>query len=227
MTEENEEFKKLKDEFNEFTYIVSHDMRAPLRAISSITEWIEDDMDDSINEEIRNNFKLLKQKVTKMDFMIAGLVDLSRVETRDLEISSFNVNKLANEVKEEVTDMFDHLTVVMDVPDVEITTFKLKLYQVLLALLRNVGDHNADRVTVHVNANVSEKNLILQIMDDGKHVDEDPKKWFRTFYSRSKKEEHIGIGLTLTKKIIENINGSIAIENNEPGLLITLNWPLN
>ena len=133
---------QLKKEFDEFTYIVSHDLKAPLRAIDNITEWIEDDFGEDVDPDIIANFKLLKNRVLRMDKMIAALTKYSRVNRRELELVETNVNEVLLEIKEDIEDRYDNVSLNIDVQFPIITTYKNKLYKVLQEIILNAAVHN-------------------------------------------------------------------------------------
>ena len=71
--------KKRNRELDEFTYIVSHDLKAPLRAIANLSVWIEEDLEDKLDDETRYNLELLKSRVSRMHGFIESLLTYSRI----------------------------------------------------------------------------------------------------------------------------------------------------
>lgn len=223
----NLEYEKLKNEFEEFTYIISHDLRAPLRAISSITEWIQEDLVNENREEVQNNFKLLKQKVIRLDNMVASLVELSRVDSRNNEKSEFYIDELLNNVIEDVLIDYKNLAISKDVPTLKINSFKAKLYQVITEVIKNSGDHNDKKTDVVVSIKEENNCLFIRIEDFGQGSSESLENMFRIFYTTSKQDKNIGLGLALIKKIIHQVGGTIEIIKKENGILTHIKWPIN
>lgn len=224
-TKNNTAYQKLKKEFEEFTYIVSHDLRAPLRAISSITDWIKEDLASENREEVDENLNLLKQKVSRLDNMIASLIELSRVDSRNNDTSDFFVDQLVNDIVEDVLIDHKNLVITQDVPKLQINSFKTKMYQVISEVLKNSSDHNSEKTEVTISIKEEKNNLIINIEDFGQGTKESLENMFRVFYTSSKKDQNIGLGLALIKKITEQIGGEIEIFKKEKGLLTTIKWP--
>lgn len=89
-----EEFLALKKEFEEFVYIVSHDLKSPMRAISNITSWIEEDLGNTANQEVKINLGLLKNRVNRLENMMNALLEFSRVDKMELEFYQVNISKM-------------------------------------------------------------------------------------------------------------------------------------
>ena len=86
--------KKRNRELDEFTYVVSHDLKAPLRAIRNLSEWIEEDLEDKLDEDTKNNFELLKSRVNRMQMFISSLLEYARVGRQHTSIETFAVQEL-------------------------------------------------------------------------------------------------------------------------------------
>ena len=72
------EHKEMIDELQQFAYVTSHDLKAPLRAINNLSKWIEEDLGDDLDEEIAENFTLLRSRVQRMKNLIQGVLQYSR-----------------------------------------------------------------------------------------------------------------------------------------------------
>ena len=95
-----EKLQQKTEELEEFIYIVSHDVKAPLRAITNLTAWIADDLEEIQNDEIKENIKLLKSRVSRMERMLSALTDISRIGRMELEVMPVDVKKLCEEIIE-------------------------------------------------------------------------------------------------------------------------------
>jgi signal transduction histidine kinase len=71
--------EKTNKELDKFASIVSHDLKAPLRAIGNLTGWIEEDAGDALTGEVKANFEMIKQRVRRMEDLINAILDYSRL----------------------------------------------------------------------------------------------------------------------------------------------------
>jgi len=71
--------EKANQELMQFAYVASHDLKAPLRAISNLAEWIEEDLEGCLEAEQKHQFDLLRRRVRRMEALIEGLLQYSRV----------------------------------------------------------------------------------------------------------------------------------------------------
>lgn len=93
-----QELIALKKEFEEFVYIVSHDLKSPMRAITNITTWIEEDFDKDTDKGILDNMNLLKNRVSRLENMMNALLELSRINNFNNDIYELNIPKMIESV---------------------------------------------------------------------------------------------------------------------------------
>lgn len=74
----NQLLERRNQELSQFAYIVSHDLKAPLRGISHLSQWIEEDLEDKLDEDSRKNMSLLRNRVGRMNNFIDGLLEYAR-----------------------------------------------------------------------------------------------------------------------------------------------------
>lgn len=227
-----DELEKIKKEFEEFAYIVSHDLKAPLRAINNLSQWIEEDFGEDINGEIKENFDLLKNRVVRMSAMIDALTQYSRVNRYETEVLEVNLEELINEIREDLELRFPNvkINILSDLPI--ITTYKKKLYRVIAEILENAVIHNKQKenLMIQLEAKNQDDSIIFNISDDGIGIPENQLeevfKIFKTIESKEKTET-IGAGLAVVKKIIEFVKGKIELKSvANTNTSITIHWPL-
>lgn len=226
-----EQIETLKQDYEDFSYIVSHDIKANLRAISFLTEWIEDDLRNEAYSEINSNFDILKARVQKMNKMMESLTVFSRIERYHLEKTEIELFSILNEIKNILESEYKNLEVIFDVNNIKFITYSYKIKYVINEIIKNSAIHNSDQniiVTIDIVNNFD--SIELTIKDNGKGVNlkhEELAKLFNMFYTIEPKEktEFAGAGLAICKKIIKLIKGEIYIENNKPaGLTVKIKW---
>lgn len=226
-----EELSALKKEYEDFVYIVSHDVKTPMRAISNITTWIEDDLGTNVDIDVLNNLTLLKNRVGRLENMFNALLELSRVNRTDMEQYEVNIPKM---VEECIASLDIGATVKFhinyNVSDQNCITLGKKLNKVIYNLLENaVRFHDKEIKNIFVAVTENEIDYDIKIRDDGPGIPEEVlEKIFSIFYTVNSKDvfDTTGAGLAISRKIVEMVGGTI---NYEPGLhngsVFQINWP--
>ena len=226
-----EELVALKKEFEEFVYIVSHDMKTPMRAISNLTTWIEEDLGSKADKDILDNFKLLKNRVGRLEKMMNALLELSRVNKIEMELYEVNIPKLVNDCIEMLADISNvEFHFAYNLKNEKTVTLGKKLQKVLFNLLDNaVRFHDKDKKNVFVEIIENEADYEIKVSDDGPGIPEEVSdKIFSIFYTVNSKDiiDSTGAGLAITSKIIKLAGGSFqytpAVNN---GSVFKFNWP--
>jgi signal transduction histidine kinase len=226
-----EELIALKNEFEEFVYVVSHDIKTPMRAISNITTWIEEDLGSNADKDILDNFRLLKNRVERLEKMMNALLELSRVHRSEMELYEVNIPKLVTDCIEMVDNKSDvefHLSYNL-VNESGIVLGK-KLQKVLYNLMDNaVRFHDKEKKNVFVDVCEEERQYVIKVSDDGPGIPEEVKdKIFSIFYTVNSKDivDSTGAGLSISDKIIKMVGGTLVYapgKNN--GSVFKFNWP--
>lgn len=223
------QLKKVKEEFFQFTYIISHDLKAPLRAISNLSEWIEEDIGLTVSEETSNHLRLLRQRVKRLEYLIDGILQYSRIGRIKTPVEVVDTYKLVNKIIALLAPPPTlSIYVQPDMPKIE--TEYLRLEQVFLNLIKNAIEfHNSSNG--HIEILVSEIGDFYEftVKDDGPGIaPEYHEKIFGIFQSLvlSNQPDSIGMGLVLVKKIVEEYGGSVKLESNVgQGAAFRFTWP--
>lgn len=208
--------EKLNKELNQFSYIVSHDLKAPLRAVTNLSEWIEEDLKDFDNNETKENLKLMRGRIRRMENLINGILIYSRVSRVTIEYQEINVRKLIQEIIESlaISDKFV-VTVSEILPSLVYPLVNLE--QIFSNLLSNaVKYHNKPNGHIEIGYRDTPEFHEFWVGDDGPGIAPDyHEKVFQIFQTLQARDtvESTGIGLTIVKKIIEERGGSIWIES--------------
>ena len=226
-----QELIDLKKEFDDFVYIVSHDIKSPMRAISNIANWIEEDLGEITNQDVKTNLNLLKNRVNRLENMMNGLLELSRVERMDLEFYEVNIPKMINSC----IDLFNNdsnveFSLSNNLINENCLTLGLKLQKVLSNVIDNAiqfNDKESKKVAISILEN--ESHYQITVADNGPGIPEEvAHKIFTIFYTVSSKDvvNTTGAGLAISCKILKLVGGELkytaGIEN---GSIFTLNWP--
>jgi signal transduction histidine kinase len=216
-------------ELDQFAYVASHDLKAPLRGIANLGQWIEDDLGDRLDDQTRAHLQLLRGRVIRLENLIGGILAYSRAGRDSKEQVSVDVGALVADVWELLAPPATaHLVVATPLPS--LFTSRVQLQQVLLNLIGNAVKYNADRaLAVTVGAERRGRRWEFSVADDGVGIAREfaDKIWglFQTLERRDKVES-TGIGLSVVRKIVESQGGRAWVES-ELGLGATFRftWP--
>lgn len=215
--ERTSKLELVNKELNEFAYIVSHDLKAPLRGISQLAYWIAEDYAKFLDDKGNELIDLLKDRVKRMDSLIDGILRYSRLGSVRQNQEEVDINQLLTDVIETLATP-KHIKIIRKKEFPVITGDYIRLAQVFQNLLGNAIKYN-DKDIGEIKIDVYDKNTqwLFTIEDNGVGID--PKyhrKIFQIFQTLNIRDEQggTGIGLTLVKKIIELHGGNIWVESD-------------
>ncbi|MEG4285330.1 PAS domain S-box protein [Microcoleus sp. A006_D1] len=221
--------RKRNQELDQFAYVVSHDLKAPLRAIANLSSWIEEDLSDAMTEDTVHQMNLLRGRVHRMEALIEGLLLYSRVGRIQVASETVKVEKLLAEIIDSLAPP-SGFEVKVEPGMPTFVTERLPLQQVFANLISNAIKHNrADSGYVNISVKELDDFYEFSVADDGPGIapqyHDKVFVIFQTLEARDK-VENTGIGLSLVKKIVEAQGGSISLESAEgEGAIFGFTWP--
>lgn len=231
----NDELKQTNDtlertnvELDQFAYVASHDLRAPLRAISSLVSWIEEDLGGKASDETKENIGLVRGRLTRMEALIDGILDYARVGRGKLQKERVETRALVVELGAVALAREAGREVALEGTFPSLVTERVLLEQVLQNLIGNALKH-ATKGRIAIRAHEYDGETAFTVKDEGPGID--PKYhqrifgFFQTLAPRDKVES-TGIGLAIVKKLVE-ARGGVVIVDSEPGAgsAFTFTWP--
>jgi len=215
-------------ELDQFAYVTSHDLKAPLRGISNLSRWIEEDLDGMVPPEVAGQFDLLRGRVNRMEAMIEAILQYSRIDRTEAPLETVDVKALLTEVIDLLSPP-TRISVSMDDQMPTLHTPRLRLYQVFQNLLNNaLKHHDKPSGQVHIGAKIVGDWVEFSVSDDGPGIATkfQERIWviFQTLEARDK-VENTGVGLALVKKIVEGQGGAVSVESEEgQGAIFKFTW---
>ena len=221
--------EKTNAELDQFAYAASHDLRAPLRGITNLASWIEEDLPDTTDLATKEHLRLLRTRAARMDRLISGLLELARIGRSRQKPERIDVTELLHETIE-LANPGDGTRVMMIGEMPTLVTERAALQQVLLHLISNALQHaERDDVVVRISAIDRGDEWELAIADNGVGIPRDHhvRVWqlFQTLQARDLTEA-TGIGLAIVRKQVERNGGRAWIDASAAsGATLRFTWP--
>jgi signal transduction histidine kinase len=231
-SELKENLKQLESfnaELDSFNHIVSHDLKAPLVAMHTLITFIEEDLELVIDENAKKHFDLLKNRVSKMDGLINGLLEYSKVAKGNKSKELFSLNSLLKEVID-ILDYSKQNLITIPEEDIEVYANKIELEHVFQNLISNAIKYNdKEKAIIEITALITDQEYLFSVSDNGPGIDSKyHSKIFEMFSRLDKDDENsTGIGLTIVQKLVSQNNGFISVESEEGmGTTIKFSWKI-
>ena len=232
LEDKNEELSRVNRMKTLFLANVSHELRTPLNSIIGFSELLQEKSFGELNEKQTQYSKFIHASGTHLLHLINSILDLSKIEAgrMDLAKEKFSVSELIGDAVGSVRPIAHKRNIGIDVKEtrasIMITADRSKLKQVMLNLLSNAVKFNIEDGKVIVDWGVKEepkgmtvgKSFYIEVTDTGMGIkEEDIKRLFTEFeqLDASITREHggTGLGLALTKKLVELHGGNIRVES--------------
>jgi signal transduction histidine kinase len=221
--------RQSNEDLDQFAYVASHDLKAPLRGIATISEWLEEDLGGDLPPQSQEHLERLRGRVKRMEGLIDGLLQYSRAGHHQEDPRDVNVGQVVEEVLDLLSPPQElQVEVAEDLPTLETEQFPLQ--QVLQNLLSNAIKHsNAEKPRVQIGWEEAGEMVRIWVQDNGPGID--PRyhdKIWRIFLTLKARDEveGTGIGLSLVKKLVERRGGRVWVDSR-PGEGATFHflWP--
>jgi signal transduction histidine kinase len=222
-------FKKLKElnqnlddtelknkELEQFAYITSHDLKTPLRGISSLADFIKEDLEAGETDDVYNHIETMQGRVKRLESLIDGILHYSKIGKIMPEAVDWNVmirgesKNYQNPERPVTFNVKNQLPILIG--------DKIQLSQVLSNLISNAVKYNDKKVcNITISSTETPTNYEITFADNGPGIA--PKyhqKIFEVFQTLSQKDgyQSTGLGLSIVKKILEKHQGSIRVESD-------------
>jgi PAS domain S-box-containing protein len=202
-------------ELDQFAYVTSHDLKAPLRGIASLAQFVEEDLEDRIDGDSREHLALLKGRVHRMEALIDGILEYSRAGRVRGRAEPVDTGALLAEVVELLDPPAGVVQVAEGMPTV--TAERVPLQQVFMNLVGNALKHgHAGDARVRVGWRDAGAAWEFSVSDNGPGIAPEyhERIWgiFQTLQPRDR-VEGTGIGLSVVKKIVETRGGTVAVDS--------------
>jgi signal transduction histidine kinase/CheY-like chemotaxis protein len=214
---------------DDFSHIASHDLKAPLRGISNLTDWLVKDLEGQLPAESKRQLELIQSRVAQMNVLINGLLQYAIVGRKQIDSVPINISQLLAEVIDLLAPPAElQIQFSADLPTIETPVLLLK--QVLSNLIGNaIKYHPRLNGRVEIKMLSRSSGWEFAVSDDGPGIaPENHQKIFGIFQTLVGQDDikGTGIGLAIVKKIVESRGGRVWVESElGQGSTFSFTWP--
>jgi signal transduction histidine kinase/CheY-like chemotaxis protein len=214
---------------DEFSHIASHDLKAPLRGISNLADWLVKDLAGQLPPENQHQLELIQSRVLQMNALINGLLQYALVGREQIDSVPVNISQLLVEVVDLLAPPAEfQIQFSADLPTIETPVLLLK--QVLSNLIGNAITYHPRRDgRVEIKMLKQGSGWQFTVSDDGSGIaPENQQKIFGIFQTLIGRDDikGTGIGLAIVKKIVESRGGKVWVESDlGKGTAFSFTWP--
>lgn len=224
LTQSNEELER-------FAYICAHDLKTPLRAIYNLSQWLDEDVGESLSPQSKKYIADIHKRVRRMEKLLDDTLDYARSGSSE----QFGASEMVDgrKLAEDVTTLASPpagFTLVFGAGFDAIRVRRLPLQQILYNLVNNaIKHHNRKDGRVEVDVTEQKDHYVFTVKDDGPGIPqqfhEKIFEMFQTLQPRDKVEGS-GMGLAIVKKVLMTLGGRITVDSElGKGATFTFTWP--
>lgn len=234
MREKFDKYYSLLEEKNQdlskFSYMVAHDLKAPLRAINSLIDFMSEDLEDKEFEALPGHLRMIKEKSIHMVHLIRDILEYSKVGTEEVVSENLALKYFINDICFEVSVSGTNIEVYNKVDDLSILNKKVFLYQTISNIVNNAVKYSdKKKCIVEISSKEQGDFVEISIDDNGPGIPEKHRERifdvFQVAHDRNDVES-TGIGLSIVKRLVDRMGGKIRCEEGEKGgarFVFTLN----
>ncbi|MDH5771427.1 MAG: ATP-binding protein, partial [Candidatus Bathyarchaeota archaeon] len=212
------ELENLNRELDEYTYIVSHDLKAPLRSIQAFSEFLLDSAISKLDDDEKDYLEKVIGASKRMTELIEDLLLLSRVNRKFLDVELVDLNEMIKEIEVDLQSLISEKGAEVLCDDLpKINGHRVWLKQLFSNLINNGLKFNESSTPmIHVGFEEHYNYYIFNVKDNGIGIEEeDYENIFKLFQRLHPQDKYpgTGAGLTICKKIVESYGGRIWLES--------------
>ena len=215
------ELQEKNSELESFSYSVSHDLRAPLRALNGYSNALEEDYLDQLHDDGRHILHRMRENVNRMELLIQDLLTLSRVDRAKLERQLINPDQMVRQIMEELRKDIPDQPIEVNIKElVPCEADPVLLRQVFTNLLSNAIKFSRQRTpaVLTISSHTTPEGVVYSISDNGVGFNMQlADRLFSPFQRMHPADEYegTGIGLSIVRRIVQRHGGRVWVQAGE------------
>jgi PAS domain S-box-containing protein len=210
------ELQRSNRELQDFAYVTAHDLKAPLRAIGTLSDWLYGDYHEKLDEQAQGHLQLIKGRVSRMNELIDSILHYSEIGRGSRNLQRINLNTLVSETLTTI-DPPERFQIILEDELPTVMGEKIRLTQVFQNLIGNAIKYmDKSEGRIEIGCTDQESCWTFCVSDNGPGIPEKyHEKIFKMFQTLAPRDEleSIGIGLAVVKKIVELYGGKVWVES--------------
>jgi signal transduction histidine kinase len=215
---------------DQFAYIASHDLKAPLRGIANLSEWIAEDLGAAMTDQSREHMALLRGRILRMESLIDGILAYSRAGRAFTPTEPIPIAPFLKDTIELLAPPEGVVSIALDSGFESLEAEKIPLQQVFMNLVGNALKHaGGPGASIVISGKETDAGWEFSIKDSGPGID--PRyheRIFRIFHTLASRDkvEGTGIGLATVKKLLDSRGGRVWVDSTVgEGATFSFLWP--
>jgi len=213
------DLERSNQELRDFAHVAAHDLKAPLRGIATIAEWVEQDYADKLDPPGRENLALLRQRVQRMTVMINGILRYAEIGHGKHAVEDVDTAQVVAEVIEQIGAP-PHIAIEVEGRLPVVSCERVPLAQVFLNLISNAVKY-MDKPNGRIRVMAADEGEVWKftVADNGMGIEERHfDRLFQMFQTLApcSNGDSTGLGLAMVKKIVQMHGGTVGVES-KPG----------
>ena len=219
-----EKYIELNIELEQFANIVSHDIKSPLRTISSYIGLLKKKINDKLSPQEEEQFSIIENNSKRLNDLVDDLLIYTKANADNLKVSRFNLQDLTEEVLEDIKYYLQNSNAKIEFEAIDkvIEADKVKVKLILQNLIDNAVKFSQSKAHpfVLIQCNETDKNYCISVSDNGIGIPSDFKdSIYEKFVQLNRKDayEGTGLGLSIVKNYVEKHQGDITVSEGIDG----------
>lgn len=227
----NAKLEYSNQQLDEFAYVASHDLKAPLRVIDNASKWLEEDLAEVLDKESKDNIDLLRNRVKRMEKLLDDLLEYSRIGRK--KDSRFNEFVRGDVLVKDIIQILsppEEFTIRTSPHLEKIKVNRMPLQHILMNLASNaIKHHDKPKGNIELSFRDEDDHFVFTVRDDGPGIPQEYQNqvfnMFQTLKPRDKVEGS-GMGLAIVKKNIETYEQKLTLKSKVgEGCEFEFTWP--